>query len=216
MKICLSSYKTKRFHSSIILFLFAFLLLSCIMFLLCNIKPVFEDKARCAAQKCANDILNETILTTLSFIDYNNVVTSTIQGDDRISSVITDTEKLNIIKSKVYEIASEKLKNAEEVKIYIPTGSLTNYPVLQSMGHRIPVKIVFDTNLKIDFSYSLKEAGINQVFHEIFIVANANVDIISSVITTSETVSVRIPISQTLIVGDVPTSYGYSLNSQRR
>jgi len=198
----------------IIKFLFFLLFLIVVLLIsystLYRFKPVFEDKALCAAKNKANAVLNNAVTDVLSGIDTDEMVNINLNNTSEISSITTNTTKLNLIKSKVYKKIDEYLENSNTTTIYIPIGSLTDFPVLQGIGYRIPIKIVFDTTISMDFSDSITEAGINQAYHETFIIATANIDIISSVLTTSDTVNIDIPISQTLIIGNVPnTYYGY-------
>ena len=95
--------------------------------------------------------------------------------------------------------------------IHIPVGSLTKYPVLQGTGYRIPIKVSLDGVTKTDFQEEFVQSGINQVKNRIYIIVSAKISIISSIMTVSEIVSTEIPVSETIIIGDVPNYYGDKL-----
>ena len=79
------------------------------------------------------------------------------------------------------------------------------------MGYRIPVKVSLDGVTKTDFDEEFIHAGINQVKNRIYIIVTARISIVSSFMTISETVSTEVPVSETIIVGEVPEYYGDKL-----
>lgn len=178
-----------------------------VSFLVFRFRPVFLEKAECAAKNKANSIINSAVADSLEGINNDDFVDITFGENNIISSINTDTIVLNNIKTKIYDNLLKHLNDSGYATVYIPIGSLTKYPALQGMGYRIPVKILFDTNFNVDFSESLKEAGINQVYYETYIETVANLDIISALMMSETTVKSKIPISQTLISGTVPTQY---------
>ncbi|MCR4718818.1 MAG: sporulation protein YunB [Firmicutes bacterium] len=186
-------------------------LLLLFLFLIFRFKPVFQEKAEYAAKSKANAILNSAVADVFNGINTDKFVNIITGADNSITSITTNTGELNRIKTQVYKCLKSYSAKSSETTVYIPIGSLTDYPVLQGLGYKIPVKILFDTALEIDFADSLKDAGINQVYYEISVVAVANLDVVSALMTSETAVETKIPISQTLIVGTVPESYGYEI-----
>lgn len=215
--------RLKRVHNRkgiILAFLYLLLALSgsilVISFFVFRFRPVFEEKAECAAKNKANSIINNAVTEVLDGITTEDFV-NIISGENNIiSSINTNTMSLNEIKTRLYNSLTNHLKEANESVVYIPIGSLTKYPALQGLGYKIPVKILFDTTFNVYFSKELSDAGINQVYYETYIVASANLDIISAFIMSETTVTSKIPISQTLIVGTVPAHYGFLYEETRR
>lgn len=185
-------------------------------FIIFRFKPVFEEKAECAAKNKANMILNMAISDAFRGIDTEKFVSILKDNDNNISSITTNTAELNKIKTQIYENLKRYSQNLDNAKIYIPIGSLTNYPALQGVGYKIPIKLLFDTTLQIDFKDFLKDAGINQVYYEISVIAVANLDVVSALMISETSITAKIPILQTLIVGAVPSSYGRGYESVRR
>lgn len=180
-------------------------------FLFFRFKPVFEEKAKCAAKNKANMILNNAVSDAFCGVNTDNFVNIITGEGNCVTSVNTNTGELNGIKTKIYENLKKYASNSENVTVYIPIGSLTEYPALQGVGYKIPVKVLFDTTLGIEFSGQLKEAGINQVYYEISVVASVNFDVVSALVVSETSVTSWIPVSQTLIVGTVPSSYRYDI-----
>lgn len=216
MKIKLKGNSSRMFAFITLNFLFFAGLIFLFLFFLFRFKPVFQEKAEYAAKSKANAILNSAVSDVFDGINTDKFVNIIVGADNSVKSITTNTGELNRLKTKVYERLMSYSENSAETTVYIPIGSLTDYPVLQGVGYKIPVKVLFDTALEIDFSDSLKEAGINQVYYEIAVTAVANLDVVSAFMMSETAVTAKIPVTQTLIVGTVPESYGYGYEIARR
>lgn len=212
--------KTRHFSKAFafIIFLSAFFLglFLLFFFFIFRFKPVFQEKAEYAAKSKANSILNSAVTDVFDGINTEKFVNIITGEDNSVMSITTNTGELNRIKTQVYERLKSYSAKSSEATVYIPIGSLTDYPALQGVGYKIPVKILFDSALEIDFDDSLKEAGINQVYYEVSVIAVANLDVISALMMSETAVTAKIPVVQTLIVGTVPESYGYGYEISRR
>ena len=182
------------------------------MSILMRFKPVFAEKASHAATISATNILNTAISTIISGMDSQNFVNISTDENGAVTSISADTIAMNKLKTMISAGIADLTEKERETFIYIPVGSLTDYPVLQGMGYRIPVRISIDGISSVDFDDEFVNSGINQVKHKIYLSATANISVISSAMTTSEAVTIEIPVAETVIVGDVPTYYGDNLS----
>lgn len=176
--------------------------------ILSRFKPVFEAKAKHAAKIRAVNVLNNAIEDALSGINSEEFVNIKTDEKGMVTSICADTAKMNKLRTRIMSAAENLTENGDDTVVYIPVGSLTNYPVLQGMGYRIPVHIAIDGFTKVDFNDEFESSGINRVRHKIFLDACAEISVISAAMTVSDTVSLKIPVSETVIAGDVPAYYG--------
>lgn len=209
MKIRLSkNYKAFGFFT----FLAAFLLLAFTVYLvLYQIKPVFEERAQRKANEVSVTIINKACEQAYKSTLSENILNIDKDSTGKITSISTNSIEMNKLKSK---IASEFEKITKENKnntIYIPIGSITNFSVLQGVGYKIPVKVLYNGFSKLDFKDEFVSAGINQVKHKIYLTASVNMSIISATMVKATTVETEIPVCETVIVGDVPEFYGNNL-----
>ena len=174
---------------------------------LIRLKPVFQEKAIMLSKVRATEIINSAVIDVFSGIESYDFVNISKNDIGKITSISSDTIKMNKLKAIISRAVSEKAESGEEYYVHIPLGSLTNYPVLQGMGYRIPVKVSLDGVTKTDFEEEFVSSGINQVKNRIYIIVSARISIISSIMTISEVVSTQIPVSETIVVGDVPNYY---------
>jgi sporulation protein YunB len=125
----------------------------------------------------------------------------------KIQSISADIQKVNQFKSALMHafLEQESMRDAEFLKI--PLGNLTNQPIFHGRGPSFQVKILPCQQVSFDLVDTFLSAGINQTLHQIDLVLTAKVEIILPGGILTETLSERIPLSKTLIVGDVPQLY---------
>lgn len=179
--------------------------------LLARFKPVFEEKAAVLAKVRATEIINSAIIDVFSGIESEEYVNIIKKETGEITSISADSVKMNKLKADITESVLNKADSENDFYVHIPLGSLTKYPVLQGMGYRIPVRVSLDGVTRTDFEEEFIHSGINQVKNRIYIVVSASISIVSSFMTISEVVSTQVPVSETIIVGEVPDYYGDKL-----
>lgn len=125
----------------------------------------------------------------------------------KIQSISADIQKVNQFKSALMHafLEQESMRDAEFLKI--PLGNLTNQPLFHGRGPAFQVKILPCQQVSFDLVDTFLSAGINQTLHQIDLVLTAKVEIILPGGILTETLSERIPLCKTLIVGDVPQLY---------
>lgn len=212
MKIKLNGNFPKKLR--FVCFFVAFSLVFTYLFfaVLTRFKPVFEEKAALAAKTRAIDIINNATDEVFSDISSPDLVIIDKNESGSITSVSADTIEINKLKTKLSKCIQKHTENAENSKVYIPIGSLTNFSVLQGFGYRIPINISTDGFAKIDFDDEFMSCGINQVKHKIFMTVSVRVSVVSAVFAKSETVTVEVPVAETIITGTVPTYYGDNMS----
>ena len=210
MKLCFEKKKIdfKNIIKLLLVLFFLYVMFILIISVLARFKPVFQEKATILAKVRATEIINSAVLDVFSGIESENFVNISKTDTGEVKYFSTDTIRMNKLKSKISQTISEKSKLKEEFYVYIPMGSLTKYPVLQGMGYRIPIRVSLDGVTNTNFHEEYINSGINQVKNKIYILVTARISIISSFMTVSEVVETEIPVSETIIVGEVPNYYG--------
>ena len=191
--------------SIIVLLIFALILLS-------RFNTVFEKKAEHAARIKAAEIVNNAVYEVFSKAENEKYIDISSGTDGKIISMSADTVKMNKLKAEISSVIAECAKKSTWEYVYIPMGSLTEYKALQGVGPGIPVKVFLDGFAIVDFNDEFVSAGINQVKHQIFLTANTEFSAVSAVMSVSKSVSMQIPVAETVVIGDVPEFYGGNLN----
>ena len=114
---------------------------------------------------------------------------------------------MNQIASDVALEIQNELKQVKTTTSYIPIGTALNSPILARYGPQLKVSIEPIGTVYVDFKTSFESAGINQTRHTIYLEAKTQVKVVIPLTTSTKEVKVKIPICETIIVGEVPESY---------
>ena len=97
--------------------------------------------------------------------------------------------------------------NANVSFIKLPLGSFVSGNFFSGVGPEIPVEIVLLNRVNTEYHTDFTSTGINQSRHRILINVTCDIGILSQLSNQKHTVNVEVPIAETIIVGNVPTTY---------
>jgi sporulation protein YunB len=128
--------------------------------------------------------------------------------DGKITAVLPNLIIINRLKSEIAILVQNKLNDVNNSKIGIPIGNLTGVDLLSNLGPRLPINLIPYGRTIVDFDSKFSEAGINQTRHQLFVTVSLNISLLmpnNQGIGTQ--IKTTVPMSETIIVGDVPTNY---------
>ena len=99
------------------------------------------------------------------------------------------------------------LKKAENLSIKIPVGTIIGGDLIFGRGPGIDVKVMPIGTVATEIQNEITSAGINQTRHQIILVVNVQMSVITGIRRLPTNVSTTICIAETVIVGKVPESY---------
>lgn len=173
------------------------------------IRPVFRQKLQLYTKKTATDVINKAVLKTFSQEeDFSELVLLDKNSDGSVSALKTNTFEMNKLRATISEKLDDELKNIDEQYIKIPIGSMIGNEILAGIGPDIKIKIRPLGVANVDFYDNFEDCGINQSRHTIYIIASADISLITGQFKTTNKISAKIPITETVIVGGVPKYFG--------
>jgi sporulation protein YunB len=138
----------------------------------------------------------------------NNMIIIDKDENGRINAIQPNYTSINRLKSEIALKVQDKFYNLDSTRIYIPAGNITGIELFSDFGPRIPVNMIPYGKASVDFQTSFTEAGINQTRLQIAVSVKLDVSLLMpNNASAGTTVSTTIPMSETIIVGDVPSSY---------
>lgn len=162
-----------------------------------------SDELICEAVKsrilsCVNTAIDKELAQ-------NNADFVTVSRDDdgKISSVVTDTAKLNSLKQGMLSRLEKTLNGS--ITARVPLGSLTNIRVLNGRGPCVAVKLKLESTVSVVFDTELSSAGVNQSCHKITVTVAVDSSSQSKSFHTATSVSATTVLAETMIVGNVPS-----------
>lgn len=158
----------------------------------------------------ANNLVSDNVEKAVNQIFEEIGEFSYIKEDDegRVSSISVDAMNINKIKSLAAERAQSELEKMKSHYIYVPLMSIADFPILNAMGIRIPIKILPVTFMDAEYEESFISSGINQTRQKIDLIIKVDVCYSGFMLDETEKLDIRIPIVNNVINGDVPQYYG--------
>jgi sporulation protein YunB len=173
-----------------------------------GIKPTIiamsEAKVEYIAVLAMNNAVSKILGSNVKYTDLNDILTD---KDGRITMVQYNTILINTLARETSTLAQDEIRSLGAEGIYIPLGSITKSKLLSGRGPDIKVKIIPVGSVSINFSDEFKQAGINQTRHKIYMEMKTQVRIVVPLGSDIIDVATRVPITETIIVGDVPDTY---------
>jgi sporulation protein YunB len=185
----------------------AFLLTS---FLLIDwgIKPTIlamsEAKVEYIAVLAMNNAVSQILGGNIKYTDLTDVLTD---KNGKITMIQYNTILINTLARETSNLAQNEIRSLGTEGISVPLGSVTKSKLLSGRGPDIDVKIIPVGSVSTDFTDEFRQAGINQTRHRIFLLLKTQVRIVVPLGSNVINVSTKVPIAETIIVGDVPDSY---------
>lgn len=171
------------------------------------IKPAMNAIAEVRVRYYAVDIMNRAIKEVTSETDVTSVVEVLMNDDGSVRLVQTDSVAMNKLSTQVSERAQKMLQELKNIDISIPIGSLVSNGILSGKGPDINITMLPAGAVNTSFSTEFENAGINQTRHRVYLEVSAHVRIVAPLSGSAIEVKTVVPITEMIIVGDVPDTY---------
>ncbi len=171
--------------------------------------PIATSLAQSKAQYIVTMIINETINEHLANgdLDYDNFYNVVSTERNTVAGVTANVVKINRVKSYLTQEIQTKMNEIDAGEIFIPIGSLFEVELFANRGIKLPIKLLTAGFIEMNFTDNFTDAGINQTKHEIDLNITGNVTVFLPTGNTVANVATSLPIAQTIIVGQVPSTY---------
>lgn len=176
------------------------------------IHPIFIERLKIYGHTAATESINRAVETVFSqgHTSYGDFVTLDKNSNGSVAALTSDTVKMNKMRAKLSSALERELKKLDSGYIKIPLGSVLGNDLLAGAGPDVKIKIRPQGTVSVDFYDDFEDAGINQSRHTIYIKATVKVAVIMPQARAVAEVSNKIPVAQTVIVGNVPKYFGAS------
>lgn len=164
-----------------------------------------DNELEIIAQSSMDDAVTEVLSEFVT--DYSELVIADGADNAQITSLRTDSVKINVLKAEISNAITEKIKENRVVKVSVPIGAFTGVVLLSSLGPELPVNLNMGGSCTTTIESEFECAGINQTVHRIYLYVEADVSLTSPIIAYETTVKSRYELCQTVIVGSTPSTF---------
>jgi len=172
-------------------------------------RDVVRELAQTQVKNSTSDLTNDAIARQIAngTIAYDRLVYFEKDLNGRITALKTNMSEVNRLKTDILNIINDEILSLDTSDIGIPLGSLFLPELLSGRGPAIPVHILSIRNSDAYFVSHFEQAGINQTLHKLTMVVSIDVSVLVLAETTSFTMSSKVVVAETVIVGDVPDTF---------
>ena len=183
-------------------------------------RGVIRDLAETQVKNTTSDLTNDAIAKQIAegIIQYDRIVYFEKDLDGRITALKTNMSEVNRLKTDILNLINDEILALDTSAIGLPLGSLFLPELFSGKGPSIPVHILSIRNSDAAFSSRFSQAGINQTLHQLIMIVSVDVAVLVLGQTSSFSVTSEVVVAETVIVGDVPSTFlqtGGSYESQR-
>ncbi len=174
-----------------------------------KMQPVIIRYAESVAETVMLTSANQAVVNILENenISYEDIAVLTTKDDGTVTSLQTDTYKINYLKSHISNEVARIVDSREHYEVAIPIGTFLANTFTVGLGPRLKFKMQMTSTAFVDFRHEFRSAGINQVLHNVVIKIDINGSLIVAGYNKSITASTTTIATQTVIVGATPDSF---------
>ena len=167
-----------------------------------------KEKARVKANEVAVSAINNAVNATLKEqnLDYYNFFNITTKPDLTVSYLSVNTVAANRFKAELSQKILKCIGDYSREEITMSPFSMYGYTCVP-FGLKIPVLVVPIEILSTDFISTFEAHGINQTLHKLGIKVEIAIKLLLPVGSESFDVKTIVPVTETIIVGNVPDTY---------
>lgn len=164
-----------------------------------------DNELEIIAQSSMDDAVTDVLSGFVE--DFDDLVMADSAENEKVTSLRTDSIKINMLKAEISAAITEKIKESRVVTVSVPVGAFTGVVLLSSIGPDLPVNLNMGGSCTTTIESEFTSAGINQTVHHIYLYVEADVSLTSPIIAYETTVKSRYELCQTVIVGNTPDMY---------
>lgn len=173
-----------------------------------NMKPPLMSLGKIRIRQLATEAINSAITNRISQdTDFSKLIDWKTDKNGKTTGFMLNYAEHMRITSETTKTVQSLLDNMKEFPDHIPLGQAMGSTLLASFGPNIPIKFTPAGSVKVDLDTRYQNAGINMILVEVFVHITVEINVIIPFDSEPEIVETELPVSYSLVVGDVPTYY---------
>lgn len=163
-----------------------------------------ESRIGMLMSDCSNTAVNKAIKE--NNITYSDIIRVTRDDTNAITSLQTDINALNLIRTEIDHLFSEEMAKNSQVILNLPIGSIIGNEYTIGRGPSIKYELEVSVNTSTDYKSQFYSAGFNQTLHQITVCVSGDAYIMSPWYRNTIKFSTDYILAETIITGVVPDS----------
>lgn len=208
MRFYQASFGKQKSAASMVLVFALFLLLGSLL-VFYRLNPLACAVASSKANVYLQQLCDRVVLSYLeeSQLQYQDLILLEKNEEGNINAVLSNTVAVNRMKSSITSCISKEIGQLDRWALSVPLGALTGSSFMSGVGPNIPITVAPNGRVFTELKSEFESAAINQTIHRLVLETKLDIRLLLPAATTSTTVVTQVPIAETIIVGNVPSSY---------
>ena len=183
-----------------------------VFFVVRNVNPVIEAISSEKISAIATEAVSKSVLDIMSQNTSHDYISIVRDDKNSIKSVDINTDAINGLAHTITIEAQKNINSAGQDGITIPVGSLSGITLLTGIGPNINIKIYLVGSTQTQIISEFTDTGINQTSHRLYFDIQGSVAVAVPGLKSNVKTSTRVLMSETIIVGDVPSTYLHAVS----
>ncbi|MGE5328031.1 MAG: sporulation protein YunB [Deltaproteobacteria bacterium] len=199
--------KRKGLNFLILVFMTLFILTLAFEYANNQILPTVIALAESKAKAMVTQIITEVVNKQLAEVDYSDLVYVQKDSQSKVTALQTNIVKMNMLSAQLSFAIQERMEKLEEVYVKVPLWNIFGNTFFSNRGPDVSIKVIPYGNIDADFRTEFVSAGINQTRHKIYMEIKSRLIVVVPLVKKGTEIITRIPVAETVIVGEVPESF---------
>jgi sporulation protein YunB len=198
--------------------LILFVLIGCVIWgirsLEINLRPALAQAAQVKSRQLAIHLLHETVRSHLrQQAPQEDWLLWRYDRRGRISAMQLNPRLVASVTEDLLHWSSLGMSKLRTIRTSVPLGQALQSPLLTALGPRVPMTLEPAGTTEVQILTRMKPAGINMVMVEVYARIDADVTVLVPFQAAKAHVTTEIPLTVSMIVGDVPQVNGWNASS---
>lgn len=170
-----------------------------------RLHPILLELAVSQTSNCITAAIDRAV--SEQTVAYNDLVSLERSSTGDIVALTSNMARANVLRANLLETALAALEGLETMEFSIPLGTIFDWDLLSGRGPNVGVRILYTGTASAEFENTFSSAGINQTCHQIIFHVKADISVLLPGSQEKTTVSTKVCVAETIIVGKVPETY---------
>lgn len=178
------------------------------VFTIYRIDKLYAMQIEAYASNIGVGIINQAVNNIISANPQYDKFTDIIcNSENKVTAAESNTVLMNCFKSQLTQEIIRLLNENPKHTVSIPLANICGIAFFGNRGIEIPVILMPISDIKTDFYDDLKNSGINNTKHSLNINIKMRLNIVGYFSQIQSDISTTVPVSETVIAGEVPAYY---------
>ncbi len=171
------------------------------------IYPLFSKKCIYKAQVLVTQIANGETEKIMKNYTYKDLIHIEEDTEGNVTFLGSNVVLINQIKSEIMTKIQNRFLEIKDTNIEIKVGAFTGSRLFSNVGSKIKIKVIPSGTINSSLETEFYSVGVNQSIHRIYLDINCSINILSPFESVSQTISNKVLLSESIIVGTTPENY---------